>query len=390
MNTGDKNSPGNYGLKDIILALKWVRDNIEAFGGDPDNVTLMGFSGGSVGVHALVVSKAAAGLLHKAVSRSGSMFSSWAFTTDQKKSIKLLTDTFNLKVASTEDLVHELREMPVEELMTIMKYDLGKEPTYFEELAFMPSIDPPDSEETVIFSAPIEELIESGNINKVPYLIGFSSCESLHVINDVKRNWTAIDEMNQNPFLLVPAEWKLLPESPEALEVAEAFKKLYFSGSKNISVLGWEWANYFSDRQFNFGISKMTKLHSKVQPVYFFRFSYSGALNFGQRFLDLNDYPGVLHGDDENYLFHLDKFPFPVRPLDQALRVRRVYVRLFTNFFKHSNPSPTRFDPLLRIEWPFTTENNEFLEIGSTLKIDNFPFKERLEMWHEFDRRFKD
>jgi carboxylesterase type B len=62
LNTGDKSSPGNFGLKDIILVLKWVRDNVAAFGGDPNNVTLMGFSGGSVGVHALVVSRAAAGL----------------------------------------------------------------------------------------------------------------------------------------------------------------------------------------------------------------------------------------------------------------------------------------------------------------------------------------
>lgn len=367
----------------------WVRDNIEAFGGDPDNVTLMGFSGGSVGVHALVVTKAAAGLFHKAVSRSGSLFNSWAFATNTTKSMKLLVDTFDLQVNSTEDLVTQLREMPVEKLMSVMKNDLGNEPTYFAELSFMPSVDPVDSTETLIFTAPIEQLITNGNINKVPYMIGFTSSESLYVINDVKQNWTVINEMNENPFLIVPSEWNLTPESPEAVEVIETFNKVYLTNLKNVSAAAWEWANYFSDREIIFGVSKQAQFHSKVQPVYYFRFSYSGALNFGQRSINLMNYPGVVHGDDGNYLFHVDKFPFPVRSFDEALRIRRVYLRLFTNFFKYENPTPSSFDLLLRTNWPLKTEKNEFMEVGSSLSVGFSPFNERLAMWHEFDERFR-
>lgn len=64
---------GTLGLRDIILALEWVRDNIEAFGGDPDNVTIFGVSGGGGKVSALMAMPAAQGLFHRASMESGSM-----------------------------------------------------------------------------------------------------------------------------------------------------------------------------------------------------------------------------------------------------------------------------------------------------------------------------
>ena len=62
---------GNYGNLDIIKALRWVRANIEAFGGDPENVTVAGQSAGGFNVCALIISPEAKGLFHKAISESG-------------------------------------------------------------------------------------------------------------------------------------------------------------------------------------------------------------------------------------------------------------------------------------------------------------------------------
>ena len=64
---------GNVGLLDIVAALEWVRDNICNFGGDPDNVTLFGQSGGGGKITALMAMPRAAGLFHRAIVQSGSM-----------------------------------------------------------------------------------------------------------------------------------------------------------------------------------------------------------------------------------------------------------------------------------------------------------------------------
>jgi para-nitrobenzyl esterase len=64
---------GNAGQLDLVAALKWVKDNIEAFGGDPSNVTLFGQSGGGGKVTALLGMPSAQGLFHKAIVQSGSL-----------------------------------------------------------------------------------------------------------------------------------------------------------------------------------------------------------------------------------------------------------------------------------------------------------------------------
>ncbi|MBM4463802.1 MAG: carboxylesterase family protein [Chloroflexi bacterium] len=80
LRTGNKrDDSGNYGTLDLVKALEWIQKNIEAFGGNPDNVIITGESAGAMNVMSLLLSPLAKGLFHKAMSQSG-----WANTTTRE------------------------------------------------------------------------------------------------------------------------------------------------------------------------------------------------------------------------------------------------------------------------------------------------------------------
>ncbi|KAG8238600.1 hypothetical protein J437_LFUL017618 [Ladona fulva] len=78
--TGDKASPGNYGLKDQVTALKWVKDYISKFGGDSRRITIFGNDAGAASVHYHILSPMSKGLFHRGISQSGSALNPWALT----------------------------------------------------------------------------------------------------------------------------------------------------------------------------------------------------------------------------------------------------------------------------------------------------------------------
>ena len=103
---------GDAGMLDIVQALGWVRDNIEQFGGDPDNVTVFGQSGGGRKVSTLLTMPAAKGLFHRAIIESGATIK----LVEREQATRVATELMG-KLGLGSRQVRELQQLPVERIM---------------------------------------------------------------------------------------------------------------------------------------------------------------------------------------------------------------------------------------------------------------------------------
>lgn len=131
-------SPANYGLMDILAALHWIQENIEAFGGDNKSVTLVGHGSGSACVHYLIASQAVpeSVLFHKAILMSGTGLAPWSLVGDPAYYAAIVAHHVNCSV----DLPHQalmkcLRDVSLKSLLStpIKAPEFGN--------AFGPSVD---------------------------------------------------------------------------------------------------------------------------------------------------------------------------------------------------------------------------------------------------------
>lgn len=150
-----EHASGNYALMDMIAALKWVKQNIKAFGGDPGNVTIAGQSAGAFAVNYLQASPLAKGLFHKAIAQSGG-----SFYTHPSRPQLALQDAETIGVKFAEDLhctnLATLRLKSADEILKA-RYDFS-----------FPILD------GRIIPEPIMSIFQKGKQNDVPIMVGWN------------------------------------------------------------------------------------------------------------------------------------------------------------------------------------------------------------------------
>lgn len=335
LSTGDAAAQGNWGLKDMQEALRWVRNNIARFGGNPNQVTVFGESAGGVAVHYLMLSTQSTLLFQRAISQSGSALNPWAFQPNPQQAAVNLARALQISFSSTQNLVDQLRNMPAQRLVDAQAgwLDLPV-PRGFSSMDWVPCVEPWNSPETRFLTDTPTNLMRSGQILRLPFIMGYMDVESLFMIRELLIDSNVFNNFINNPHFYVPQSFNLQPGSAASNEVATAFRNQYFNGQHPSNAIRFNWTQYCSDHHFGFGIDRTIRYHAAAQsqPAYYYKFSYDGSLNMVKRLLLLSAEPGAMHADDIFYMFNVASFPMPVLPTNHALTVRRRVVRLWTNF----------------------------------------------------------
>ncbi|OUM59024.1 hypothetical protein PIROE2DRAFT_64038 [Piromyces sp. E2] len=241
----------NCSLSDQIMALKWVNENIEAFGGDPRNITIDGESAGGASVLALMTSPAAKGLFQKAISQSG-----YPDGHHFGRSNKLLMDMFLEYLNIKPSEVKQLKELDVSQLKSASQYvndHLSRYPGIFWPSFVYDDLLPEDCYQT----------LKNGSANGVKLIIGTNKdeCTYFSVFHECSVTQNEIKKMFENN--------NMMDKYPEIEEYY--FKKFNRWGLSSCFDFG-------NDHLFLLGCTEFADIQSQNNDVWMYRFDYMPPL----------------------------------------------------------------------------------------------------------------
>lgn len=378
--TGDEVCAGNLGLWDMTMALHWVQDNIQAFGGDPNRVTVFGQNVGGASVDMLALSPHSRDLFHQVIHMAGNAECNWSTVNKGKLADSCREfarrrgwDGVDYSLETSRNLVDFLRRVNVKEFEkrpTIPKsIDVAK---IGLNLAPVVGMHPGD-----FLPKNIEELRKEAP--KKNALIGTCQHEGL-LFATLSPSHISLKSVDKLLSVIITPE-----NHANFEELRRQARDIYLSGVDldNKEEVARAYIKLYSDLFVNNGTyNYVTKMSSSLNRVYLYSFEFYNPRSFGILSFRM-PFQGATHYTELTYLFGVSLlFGFPFSDADN--RMIDVMTRMWTNFAKYGNPNgPYDDSTVFDFKWDFVTpqDYSRYLLIGEKCEMHSNYEDRRAEFW---------